>query len=664
MKPYQLPRLRPGSWISLDTETSGLFPDDGARVSVVSVAWFMADEIDPPRSRSSRHLPNASDGVCGAAFPFAHGAEVQPWFNGTLPLFDSADGLNLPAEEWDALREWVVAGGLRVVEHNAQYDLIMMGPGAGTPEWCPAGAQSWNMDDAVKWDTFLGCKNLWPTLGKSLEAAAQDHKLGKKLGDPVKDWIRKNKSKYVKMGYPSWASGYDLVPWLLMGEYATEDAVLTLKLQRLQEAMFKDGYGDYAEFMGKQMPLMKLFVKMERRGIPYPQKVSLEQVGKLEKKRAQEGKALPFQPTAEAAKSYFFTEKTTTRGFEGLGLEPLKVSEKTGNPSLDADVIGDLAEMEIPHAKQWKLWSDLGRLSSMYYAGYAEKTGKDGRLRARIKQLRDITLTADGMADRFSIERVNLQAMPHDRKLAEATEGLGVPSVRQLVAAEVESEYPEWELWELDLSQAELRVGALLSGCRKMLKAFWNEDDVHQLTAELVGVPRPTGKMSNFLLIFDGGWLAFLTQVKKQTGGKVKLTAKEAKNIVFPWKRTYPQFKKMADQWEEFAKRTGYVPLANGQLRWFTAREDKRKAWNQRVQGSIAQFFQEWLLEAEAVCQRAGVPESGGVLMTVHDSIILLLPKSVVPQVVNEIKAAAVSLWDETFEGVPGAVDAKRFGGE
>lgn len=656
-RPSQLPRLRPGSWISLDTETSGLYPDDGARVSAVSVAWFQADEMEPSG------LP-ARLGVVGVAFPFAHGVEVQPWFSGAFALFGGDEDVNLSVDEWRALFAWVA--DKRIVMHNAQYDLIMMD--AGPSPW--AGLDGVTLDDLVQWDTMLGCKNLWPTEAKGLGPTAARLKLGTKLGDPVKEWIRKNKATYVKQGYPSRSSGYDLVPWILMSEYAAEDAVLTLLVFERQRAEFLDGFGDWPEFSGKQMDLMKQFVRMERRGMPFPRDLSAGYVGVLEKQAVKVGKELPFTPTKTEAVKYFFESGTTARGVECLNLDPIKVSDTTGAPSLDADVIGDLAYQEVPFAKTWKLFTDLGRVSSMYYGGYADKCGEDGRLRARIRQIRDITKSSDGMGDRLSIERVNLQAMPQDRKLAGALEGLEMPTVRQMIAKETAQNYPGWELWELDLSQAELRVGALLSGCKKMLKAFSEGEDLHQKTADLVGIDRKTAKMSNFLLIFDGGWLTFKSQVKIQTGGDIRLSAHQAKQIVYPWKRAYPEFKRMADKWEAFAKRTGYVPLANGQLRWFTFREDKRKGWNQRVQGSIQQLFQMWILEAEAICEKYGVMLRGekegiggaGPLMTVHDSIILLLPSDVRAAIVSEIQAAAMRLWDEMFPGVPGAVDAKEFG--
>lgn len=667
LKPSELPRLRAGSWISLDTETSGFYPDDGARVSTVSVAWFVDDEQD----HFSEHDPTVTE-IAGAAFPFAHGIEAQPWFNGAFALFGGDEDLNLPRAEWLELIDWIWRQSLRVVMHNAQYDLIMMH--AGVPDWSPAacknGPSGYALDDQVQWDTMLGCKNLWPTEAKGLGETAKRLGIGKKLGDPVRAWIKKNKATYVKQGYPSWGSGYDLVPWITMGEYAAEDAVLTLKVFDRQRAEFLDGFGDWTEFSGKQMDLMRQFVRMERRGLPYPAARSAGYVGVLERAAGRVGAALPFTPTKAQAVKYFFEDGVTARGFECLNLDPLRVSEKTGAVSLDADVIADLAFQEVPHAKDWKLFTDLNRVASMYYGGYADKVGKDGRLRARIRQIREATKTSEGMADRLSIERVNLQAMPQDGKLSSALSGLDMPTVRELIADEVEQTYPGWDLVELDLSQAELRVGALLSGCTPMLEAFRAGADLHQQTADLVKIDRKTAKMSNFLLIFDGGWLTFMTQVKKQTGGNIRLTAPQAKGIVFPWKRAYPQFKRMADKWEVFAKRTGYVPLANGQLRWFTPREDYRKGWNQIVQGSIQQLFQEWLLETEAICERWGVQTravregigGAGPLMVVHDSVICLLPAEWREAIVAEIQAAAIRLWDDMFPGVPGAVDAKAFG--
>lgn len=675
LKPSALPRLRPGSWISLDTEDSGLYPDDGARVSVVSVAWNVADE---DACACGGGVPGCivcaveTDTVRGAAFPFAHGIEAQPWFNGSYALFGGDEGINFGLDQWFAIIEWIRQCRLRIAMHNGQYDLIMMD--TGYADFMPGAAMSGvKLDQWTEWDTMLGCKNLWPTHPKNLADTAKRLNLGKKLGDPVKAWIKKHKAEYVKQGYPSGGSGYDLVPWLTMEAYAAEDAVLTQRLRNMQAAEFAEGYGDWTDFVTKQVPEMKQFVRMERRGLPFPVDLSLEQVSKLEARQGQVGKTLPFTPTKAEAVRFFFTDEVSRRGVKGVGLEPMKRGKPTkrepeGAPSLDAEVLGDMAEQNEPHAADWKLWTDVGRLSSMYYQGYAEKTGTDGRLRARIKQQREETRQSAGMADRLSIERVNLQAIPQDRKLKKALEGLDMPSVRQMIAWEVAENYPGWRLTELDLSQAELRAGALLADCKPMLKAFHEGADLHQQTADKVGTERQVGKVSNFSLIFDAGPFTFQSMIKAQAG--IKISFDEAKNIVYPWKRTYPEYRRMADKWQTFVENNGYVPLVNGQNRWFLPREDPRKGWNQVVQGSIQQLFQEWLLAAEDICEAAEVFAradyegigGAGPLMCVHDSIICLIPEDTAGTIEALISDAALRLWEDFFPGVPGAVDSKQFG--
>lgn len=688
--PSQLPVLRAGSWVSLDTETTGLFPDDGARVATYSVAWDCADQIDGP-CPEHRDEPNEVWRIHGSAIPFAHGAEGQPWFCGNLSLFGD-DDLNADGSEFDALEAWIKDQKLRLIMHNAQYDLIMTGPGAGLNSWGPAGNRIMDLIDYVEWDSMIACRNLWPIERMGLGPTAARLGIGEKLDDAVRNWVRKNKRTYVAMGYPSWGSGYDLMPWAPvgdmrhgMGKYALEDAVLTRQLKPIQQAEFLDGFGDWTRYKTVQMEEMFELVRMERRGMPYPRKISAAGVGPLEKKQREVAKQLPFAPTDAHAKRYFFTTETTTRGVQGLGLTPVRVGKASkafpaGEPSLDAEILHDFAEGEVPGAKLWKLHTDLGRVASMYYGGYAQKTGADDRLRARIRQFREQSKTSENMGERRSIERANLQAMPHDGKLAAVLEGLDLLSVRAMIALEVEQSYPGWSLLEFDLSQAELRAGALMSECQPMLDAFFRGDDLHQITADKLGVERnPVGKSSNFALIFDCAWRAFQAQVKQQTLGRKEgptvLGDKEAQEIVRTWKGMYPEYRRAANRWEDFVRRNGYVPLANGQLRWFTPRErqfDARKGWNQVVQASIQQLFQEWLLRTAAACTDAGVHEraaadgigGAGPLMVVHDSCIVLVPDDLVEKLDPAIKGAALELWSEFFPGVPGAVDCKPFGKE
>lgn len=56
-----------------------------------------------------------------------------------------------------------------------------------------------------------------------------------------------------------------------------------------------------------------------------------------------------------------------------------------------------------------------------------------------------------------------------------------------------------------DFSTVELRVAAALAGEQVMIDAIKRGDDLHQLTADRLGVPRPIGKRINFLSVYGGG---------------------------------------------------------------------------------------------------------------------------------------------------------------
>ena len=92
--------------VALDTETSGLHPDDGARVSVVVLGWR-----------------DSSGETVSRALPFDQG--IRDKVPGRTPeLF--ADP-NLGSAEWSELLVWL--GRQRLVFHNAKFDLHLMRAG-------------------------------------------------------------------------------------------------------------------------------------------------------------------------------------------------------------------------------------------------------------------------------------------------------------------------------------------------------------------------------------------------------------------------------------------------------------------------------------------------------------------------------------------------------
>jgi DNA polymerase-1 len=278
---------------------------------------------------------------------------------------------------------------------------------------------------------------------------------------------------------------------------------------------------------------------------------------------------------------------------------------------------------------------------------------------------------------RFAAGRVNLQAIPHDHRLSSPLLA-GLMSPRAIIGASVKD--PGWGLWELDLAQAEMRVAALYAECEPMIDAFRHGRDLHGETATAlfnVTADSPdwykwrsvVAKRANFSLIFGSGWETFRTMVRVQ--GSVYLTAAESKRIVGDWNALYPQFQRTINHWSDIAGQHRRIQLVGGVTRHFAGFEDTHKAFNQKVQGDLAELGKDWLLETDRYCleqdlalegERAGVGLAG-LLLVIHDSQVLLLPEDAAGRHTAEVKRLGEQVWSRLFPAIPGGVDVARWKG-
>jgi DNA polymerase I-like protein with 3'-5' exonuclease and polymerase domains len=638
--------------VAFDFETSTLFPDEGG-ISTASVAWFEDNIQDAEHIRT-------------AAFPFAQGQEGKPGWNGQEALFGSAEEINLPLEEWQALTRWLAKHQL--IAHNGQFDLIMARGGVMAYRW--GHGHGIDLVPNMYWDTMLANYLLYPRDMLGLKDTFERMFPGEGHRDSqtrLKQHLKNQKKKRGNKG----GVRYDLADWDVMEEYADDDAYKALRLYLIQKNDFKHPDNPlYHHFRTILIEVLALLVDEESRGMPYAVEASRKAAQRVAEAREKLAVTLPFEPTGDHAKGYFYGDPDTVnrRGYSSLGLTPVYRSEKTGEPSLNAEALRQLAEEGIPWAKEWQIYTLLTRAESMYYTGWADKCGPDNRIRARVRQIGTVST-------RFSIERANLQAMPHDGKLAGLSfVGLdGLPTPRQLIKQAVDDTMPGWVLMEYDLSQAELRLGALLSKCNKMLEAYFEGVDLHQFTADQVGAPRQVGKVANLSLEYGAGWQTLGDMMVKMTGGKVKMEPRQLQAVHRGYHQAYPELNQAIEFWDNFARRNKYVPLIGGQKRYIRFGEDTRLAWNQYVQGSLGQYMLHWLLEIEGIAHRMGIHKrarkegigGAGLLMEVHDSAINLIPRDLEEEFSHLVKKAGVDLWRDYFGyingGVPMKVDGKEF---
>jgi hypothetical protein len=677
----------PGVRVSVDTETSGLRTDEGARISTVSVGWIDWDRkwehIAPSHQwaggiqtwREEVLVPGEPlVGVVSFAWPFDQGVSGtgKPEDVGQESLWPDAE--NLDAGEWAALLDWldIVGEAQGLVMANMKFDLHMFV--AGVRRWPGLGR---DFLDLVVWDTQNGNDLFFgflPSTSLKGPGTATELLWGKSESDE-KTVI----SKYlVKKKLPK--GRWDLMPWAVIARYADQDARLTARLQYAQfrrmdsyaqkphwdKWFWKPGTMSIDDAFRRRMAVTRMLFRMEQRGLPFSVSAARDWADALKGRALAQAVKLPFKPaTIETAKHYWFGTGIK-KGVEGLGQPPISTTP-TGAPSLTQDDVSKLIKAELPGAEVWRSYSKLTRADSMWYTGWAQKAGSDDRLRTSVRQ----NGTRSG---RFSVEGIQLQAIPHDYKLEGFAELEGIPSPRALIGQGVPEGY---QLWELDLANAEARVAALFAGCKRMLEMIDAGLDLHGETAKELfhvkpedvdwGEKRQVAKRGNFSLIFGVGWEKLQNDIEEQTG--IRLGDHETKTLINKWHALYPEYKKAINQHmdqvtERQKKRSlpgSYVETINGERRWFSRFEDAHKAFNQRVQANLGQFAVDWWLAADEICNKYLTEEeleTCGIVLTVHDSTVLLLPDHIAEKVVRLVQEAGVRLWNERFAGVPGGVDA------
>lgn len=673
--------------VAVDTETSGLFADDGARISTVSIAWW--DDTNKVWDRDGvnfgfERVHAAEDdidswtqyAIVSLAWPFDQGIEGKPEDNGQGDLFGMATP-NLPLSEFIALLQWLEEVGERVGldMHNSKFDTEKFR--VGCRRWPDVGVA---LQHLVRWDTQNGNDLLYPLLedpatGRPTtslkpstsvlfdEDAADEQAI-------VKKYLKANK-------LPS--GRWDLMPWDVIGSYADKDARLTARL-KIRQAWDID-HGIAGTWIGdpeavrqklyRRLAITDILYEMERKGLPYDE-VSSREAADLCRLRAKEiADRLPFKPTGPKAKQFFFgdIDKKTDKGVPCLGGVPYEVTAK-GEPSLTAEVVGRMVDDQVPYAQAWADWNKVDNAASMWYEAYADAMGTDGRLRTNFRQNGTVS-------HRFSVGRVNLQAIPQDYRLTEFSSLEGIPTPRQLIGQAV-TNMPGWSLYELDLAQAELRVAAMFAKCQRMLDMIIADEDLHTFTT-LALFPhitqddplfksqwRQVGKRGNFSLLFGAKGRTFQRMVSKETG--IRLPDHEADRIVHDWNRLYPEFERAIDthSWRVARRQAehnrGWIDLLNGERRWFTRHEETHKAFNQRVQPNLAEFGMDWMLATHSYLESKGLgEENAGLLLTIHDSQVLLLPEEGGAEMAAQCAQFGKDLWKEWFPDVPGDVDYKAW---
>ena len=189
---------------------------------------------------------------------------------------------------------------------------------------------------------------------------------------------------------------------------------------------------------------------------------------------------------------------------------------------------------------------------------------------------------------RTSCTDPNLQQVPRD------------PTIRNLVGA------PEgWSFVEIDYSQAELRIAAIMSGDETMSRIYATGGDIHTHTYEMISgekvsddkyirkEQRKKAKAVNFGFVYGMGWRKFKEYARDTYG--VTLTDKEAQEWREKFFQVYHSLPKWHSKQRRIVQSLGQVRSPIGRIRrlpdiYSTDKSKKAEAERQSINSPVQGF--------------------------------------------------------------------------
>ncbi len=215
-----------------------------------------------------------------------------------------------------------------------------------------------------------------------------------------------------------------------------------------------------------------------------------------------------------------------------------------------------------------------------------------------------------------------------------------------------------------DYSQQELRILAAVSGDPALAEVFRGRGDLHRATAALVfGVAedevrpeqRDAAKALNFGLMYGMGAASFA----RSTG----MSHDQAAATIERYFATFPQVERWLTGAEAAGRRAGQVRTALGRIR-VLPRDDTVSvallARNAPIQGAGADMTKLALAAVErrlAARYGPGPGRTPGLVLTVHDELVVQVPTVDADEVAGEVVGAMREAAAELLGPVPAAID-------
>lgn len=532
------------------------------------------EDLDPFRDFVRSHLR------CLAADTETTGVQIYaPGFKTRLVQFGTTtEAWVLPVELGGEFVEAAVRT-LRAVNklvfHNAPFDLSVIDKHFGIPM-----EELWPKIH----DTQIQAKLIDPRapekggIGNALEDVTR-HYVSAEIADNVKGLMTKLAKEHKTTKAKIWSKIDLFHPEYNL--YAGMDAILAARLLAIQTSRVP---ASAKHLMAYESKVAEVCSYMQRTGflldVEYAETLSDHLLDEEEK-------------YSEIAESFgVLNVNSTDQVAEGLLRMGVKLNQRTdsGKYKVDKKVLDPLIEAGNDLAIAVKEAKKAGKWRSTWVDTFLHNRDENDRCHASINTLQART-------GRMSITGIPAQTLPSKDWM-----------IRRCFIAD-----PGHRIASIDYAAQELRVLAALSGDPTMIKAFAENADLHQITADAANVARSVGKTTNFAYVYGSG----AGNIAEQCGIPVPI----AKKVIAGFESSYPRVKAFSLRLQSEARTNGYIVTSTGR-RLPVDRDRPYAALNYRVQSESRDVTCRGILRMHA----AGFTPY--LRLPIHDEVVASLPEA------------------------------------
>jgi DNA polymerase I-like protein with 3'-5' exonuclease and polymerase domains len=341
------------------------------------------------------------------------------------------------------------------------------------------------------------------------------------------------------------------LPAMHVGDYAEQDAALTLKLWHHFKALMRN---DEVESVFKlETEVLPVLVDITLKGINFDRAKCERHMAEM---RTKETEILKYLKSQAGMQVDIWAAQSIAAAFDRLGIQYPKTA--AGAPSFTKSF---LDTHEHPMSRMILEARELNKTHGTFLEPYLKHSAKDGRIHTHFNQMRNEE--GGTVTGRLSASNPNLQQVPARHEIiGPMVRGLFLPEDGQVWAAN-------------DFSSQEPRLlvhyATLLGlpGAEKMAQAYRDnpDTDFHQMVADMAGIKRKAAKTIGLGLMYGMGKAKLATQLD--------LPLDEASELIATFHSKVPFLKGTVDA---VMKRIEH-PASGGSIRTLLGRKCRFPLW-------------------------------------------------------------------------------------